>query len=119
MNLEQLNEKWNRAWFEKDAGFIERTAAPEYIYIAPNGQTLDRKGLLGVITSPTYKLMRGAHTETRIIELAPNVVVLLHRWRGSGRFQGRPFNDDHRCARLFVKRGRDWLVAFEQCSAIG
>ena len=119
MNLEKLNEQWNRAWFEKDSAFVERMTAPEYVYIAPNGQMLDRKGLLGVITSPTYKLIRGSHTEERFIELAPNVVLLLHHYKGTVSFQGRTFNEDQRCARIFVKRGRNWLVVFEQSAAIG
>ena len=118
MKLEQLNQEWNKAWLEKDDAFVERMMAPEYVYVAPNGFVLDRKAILDIIRAPTYKLSRSTRTEVRVIEIAPDAAVLLFRSRAAGSLRGRAFNDDHRCVSIFVKRGRRWLIAFEQCSPI-
>jgi Domain of unknown function (DUF4440) len=90
-----------------------------YVYIPPNGRILDRAAMLDIISSPTYQLRRGRITEARVIEISASVAALVHRWRGAGAFQGRPFTDDHRCVTIFVKQRRGWLMAFEQCSAVG
>ena len=118
MKLEQLNQKWNKAWLDKDAAFVEGMLAPEYLYVAPNGRVLDRKAILDIIRSPAYKLSRSTRTPERVIELGPTAAAMLLRSRAAGSLQGRAFNDDHRCVTVFVKRGRDWLIAFEQCSPI-
>ena len=39
--LERLNQAWLEAWLAKDGAAIEAMMAPEYTYIAPNGQVLD------------------------------------------------------------------------------
>ena len=116
--LERLNQDWIAAWVKKDAAAVEATMTPEYLYVAPNGRILDREKILSIIRSPTYKLQRATPTEVRVIELGPGVSAVLHRLRGAGSYQGKSFVDDHRCVRFFVKRGRKWLVAYEQCSPI-
>jgi hypothetical protein len=116
--LERLSQEWNTAWLKKDAAFVEGTMAPEYIYVGPKGQILDREKILSIIRSPTYKLQRATQTEVRVIELAPNAAAMIRRSRSAGSFQGKSFVEDHRCVSVFVKRGRKWMVAFEQCSPI-
>jgi len=116
--LERLNQDWIAAWVKKDAAAVEATMTPEYLYVAPNGRILDREKILSIIRSPTYKLQRATPTEVRVIELGPGVSAVLHRLRGAGSYQGKSFVDDHRCVRFFVKRGRKWLVTYEQCSPI-
>ena len=37
--LHRLSERWFQAWLEKDAATVERLAAEDYIYVAPNGST--------------------------------------------------------------------------------
>jgi ketosteroid isomerase-like protein len=118
LNFEALAEKWNQAWLDKDVAFVDDAMSPDYFYIAANGQLLDRKAILEIIASPTYKLERGAISEQRVIEIAPTVAALLHRWKGAGSYQGRPFVDDHRCITVFVKRGERWLFAFEQVTPL-
>ena len=117
--IERLAEEWNSAWLKKDVAVVERMMTKSYVYVPPNGHILDRAAMLSIITSPTYKLRRGRITEAQVIEISANVAALVHRWRGAGTFQGRSFTDDHRCVTIFVKQRRRWLMAFEQCSAIG
>lgn len=118
VELERLNQVWNRAWLDKDVATVERLMSPEYVYIAPNGQLVDRETILGVIRSPSYQLSRGTRTEARITPLGPDAAALVHRWQGAGTFEGNSFTDDHRCTMICVRREKEWLVVLEQCSPI-
>ena len=37
LELHGLSERWFQAWLEKDATTVERLAAEDYVYVAPNG----------------------------------------------------------------------------------
>ena len=107
-----------RAWKEKDAAAVDRMMSESYFYVAANGVVLNRSALLGVIRSPTYKLESGEVSEERVIELAPGVAALLHRFQGNGSFEGKAFVDNQRCITIFVKSGEEWVFAFEQVTGI-
>ena len=117
--IERLNDVWIKAWFAKDAETVDALMAADYEYVGPTGQVLDRATILQIIRSPGYALTSGARTEVRIVEIAPDVVAVKHRWQGSGTYEGRSFKDDQRCTMLCVCRHGKWLVAHEQCSPIG
>jgi len=61
--VERLSETWYAAWLSKDAATVERLMAKEYVYVAPNGQVLDRDAILAIIRSPTYQLYNGSRTD--------------------------------------------------------
>ena len=44
--LARLRMDWNNARQEKDAGMVDRLMVEEYVYVAPNGQVLERGALL-------------------------------------------------------------------------
>lgn len=117
--IKRLNDVWITAWFEKDAATVDALMMPNYEYVGPNGQILDRATILRIIRSPTYKLMSGSRTEVKFVEIAPDVFAVSYRWQGTGTYDGRSFTDDHRGTMLFVRRKGKWLVAHEQCSPIG
>jgi hypothetical protein len=114
----QLSKAWNAAWLENDAATVDRLMAPEYVYIAPNGQILDRATILGVILSPSYKLHHATWTELQIKVFSNDAAVILDRLQGSGTLNGKTFTDDNRCARLCLCRNGAWQIAFEQASPI-
>lgn len=116
--LERFNRVWIAAWFEKDAATVDALMTPEYEYVGPNGQILDRTTILGIIRSPGYALKSGSRSEVRMVEIAADVVAVTHRWQGTGSYDGESFTDDHRCTALWVRRKDQWLVAHEQCSPI-
>ncbi|HXN20121.1 MAG TPA: nuclear transport factor 2 family protein [Candidatus Binatus sp.] len=116
--IEQLSKAWNTAWLENDAATVDRLMAPEYVYVAPNGQILDRAAILGVILSPSYKIHHATWTELQIKVFGNDAVVVLDRLQGSGTLNSKTFNDDNRCARVCLRRNGAWQIAFEQASAI-
>ena len=114
--LHGLNERWIRAWFEKDAVTVEHLMAEDYLYIAPNGLVLDRQAILGIIRSPSYRLDHGARTEVVVRALGRDAAVVRDRWQGAGSFEGTSFTDDHRCVRVWEKQAGEWRLVMEQCS---
>jgi ketosteroid isomerase-like protein len=116
--IEHLSKAWNSAWLENDGATVDRLMAPEYVYVAPNGQILDRRAILGVILSPSYRIHRATWTELQIKVFGKDVAVILDRLQGTGTFNGKTFTDDNRCARVCIRRNSAWQIAFEQASAI-
>lgn len=115
-DLQDLNERWNRAWFEKDAATVERLMADDYIYVGPNGLVLDPHAILRIIRSPSYQLNGGSHTEVVVRAVGHEAAVVRHRWQGTGSFEGTSFTDDHRGIRVWEKQAGQWRIVTEQCS---
>src|SRR4051812_12012232 len=77
--LEQLNERRNRAWLEKDAATVERLMAGDYVYVAPTGQAQSREAILAVIRSPRYRLHHWTRTNVVVRMLGDAAAVIRHR----------------------------------------
>ena len=116
--IKRLNDIWLTAWFKKDAATVDALMTPDYEYIGPNGQVLDRAAILRIIRSPTYTLTSGSRTDVKHIEISQDVFVVSFRWQGTGTYEGRSFADDQRGTMVCVRRNGKWLVGYEQCSPI-
>jgi ketosteroid isomerase-like protein len=116
--LEALRAAWNDAWLRKDAFALDEMMTDDFVYIAANGALTDRQALLDLISSPAYRLYEGTRTEVAVSIIGPQAAAIVHRWIGSGTFQGRPFRDDQRCTMVCVLRGDSWQILLEHCSAI-
>jgi hypothetical protein len=84
--LHGLNARWNQAWLEKDAATVERLTADDYVYVAPNGLTLDRQAILGIIRSPSYRLDCATRTEVVVRGIGLEAAVVRHRAQAAGSF---------------------------------
>ena len=115
--LEQLNQRWNRAWLEKDATTVERLMADDYVYVAPTGQALDREAILRIIRSPGYRLHRWTRTNVVVRMLGDRAAVIRHRGQGEGEYEGKQFNEDHACMTVCARVGEEWQIVMEQCTA--
>jgi hypothetical protein len=117
--LHDLSELWFRAWLERDAAIVERLAADDYIYVSPNGSILDRKSILAIIRSPTYRLDHGRRTEVVVRAVGHEAAVVRHHYEGAGSFEGTSFTDDQQCVMVWEKRADEWRLVMEQCSFRG
>jgi hypothetical protein len=117
--LHGLSERWFQAWLEKDAATVERLAAEDYIYVAPNGSTLDRLAILAIIRSPSYRLDHGTRTEVVVRAVGHDAAVVRHRYQGAGSFEGASFTDDQRCVMVWGRQAGEWRLVMEQCSCSG
>jgi len=115
-DLQHFNQMWNRAWLEKDGALVEKLMADEYVYIAPNGQLLDRQAILNIIRSPNYRLDSSSRTELSTKPIGEDAAVMVFHSQAEGRFEGKSFKDDHTCTMLCVRRGGEWRLILEQCS---
>jgi hypothetical protein len=114
--LRDLCARWFQAWLVKDAATVDRLAAADYVYIAPNGMFMDRSAILAVIRSPSYRLDRGSRSEVVVRLLGSEAGLVRHRYEGAGSFDGTPFTDDQRCVMVWEKQAGDWRLVMEQCS---
>jgi uncharacterized protein (TIGR02246 family) len=117
--LQGLNERWIQAWLEKDAATVGRLMAQDYLYVAPNGLTLDRQAILAIIRSPSYRLDRATRTEVVVRPLGPEAAIVRHRSQAAGSFEGTSFTDDHRCVVVWERQAGEWRIVLEQCSLHG
>ncbi len=115
--LEALNQRWLRAWLEKDAATVEQLMASDYVYVAPTGQALDREATLSIIRSPDYRLHCWTRTNVVVRMLGDSAAVLRHRGQGEGEFEGKPFKEDHACVMVCARVRGEWQVVMEQCTA--
>ena len=111
-----LSERWFQAWLEKDAATVERLVAEDYIYVAPNGSTLDRPGILAIIRSASYRLDHGTSTEVVVRAVGKDAAVVRHHYHGAGSFEGTSFTDDQRCVMVWEKHAGEWRLVMEHCS---
>src|SRR5260370_29290946 len=95
-DVHSLNERWNKAWLEKDAATVDRQMAEDYIYVAPNGMVLDRHAILTIICSPTYRLDYATRTDALVRALGHEAAVVRHGSQAAGPFEGASFTDHHR-----------------------
>ena len=114
--LRGLSERWFQAWLEKDAATVERLAAEDYVYVAPNGSTLDLRALLAIIRSPSYRLDQGTRTDVVVRAVGHDAAVVRHHYQGAGSFEGTSFTDDQRCVMVWEKQSGEWRLVMEQCS---
>ena len=110
------SERWFKAWLEKDAATVERLAAEDYNYVAPNGSTLDRLAILAIIRSPSYRLDHATRTEVVVRAVGQDGAVVRHHYQGAGSFDGNSFTDDQRCVMVWEKQAGEWRLVMEQCS---
>src|SRR5262245_18148731 len=117
--VRDLSARWFQAWLDKDAGTIERLAADDYLYVAPNGSALNRHAILAIIRSPSYRLTRGRRTEVVVRALGTDAAIVRHHYEGAGAFEGADIVDDQRCVMIWEKQADRWMLVMEQCAAIG
>jgi hypothetical protein len=114
--LLRLSERWFQAWLQKDDASVEELADEDYVYVGPTGLILDRKAILAVIRSPSYRLDHGTRTEVSVRAVGEDAAIVRHRYQGNGSFEGLAFTDDHRCMMVWEKQSGEWRLVMEQCS---
>ena len=118
IELEQMTQRWSTAWLEHDAAQVEAMMAPEYAYVAADGEVLTRDQILEIIGSPDYALAWGGRSEVSVTPVASDCAIVTSRSTGAGTFHGRRFRGDLRCSSVFVRRADRWLVVHEHCSRL-
>jgi uncharacterized protein (TIGR02246 family) len=114
--LHEISDRWFQAWLQKDAATVERFAAEDYTYVAPDGSILDRQAILAIIRAPSYRLDHGTRTEVVVRFLGRDAAVVRHHYQGAGSFDDSAFTDNQRCVMVWEKLAGEWRLVMEQCS---
>lgn len=114
--LEQVSQRWYRAWLDKDATAVERMMADDYVYVAPNGKAQDREAILRVIRSPGYRLNSFSRTNVVVRMLGDGAAVVRCRGQGEGQYDGKHFKDDQALVQVYARVHGEWKVVTEQAT---
>jgi uncharacterized protein (TIGR02246 family) len=115
--VEQLSQRWYRAWLDKDAATVERLMADDYVYVGPTGQAQNREAILRVIRSPGYRLSKWNPSNVVVRMLGDSAAIVRLRGQDEGEFEGQRFKEDHACLQVWGRVGGEWRVVVEQCTA--
>lgn len=113
----QTLKKYDDAWNKKDSVAVGKILSAEYVYFSSVGGTTDYQQTLDFLKSPDYKLTFVERSEIKTFRTG-NTVVVSSRWKGKGSYSGGEINDDQRCGQVFVKSGKAWKLAAENCAQI-
>jgi hypothetical protein len=116
--LASLNDRWSRAWLERDSATVERMMADDYVYVAPNGTVLDHRAIMGIIGSPSYRLDRTVRTEVIVRPIGADAAIIRHRSQSAGAYEGVAFEEDHRGVMVWARMDGEWRIVLEQHSSI-
>jgi hypothetical protein len=108
---------YNVVWEQKDGTAIRRLLAEEYRYFNSRGIVRSREWFLAFHSSPEHVLESSVRDELEVA-LHDNTAVVSSRWRGSGTYEGEPFDDDQRCTLTWVFDDGAWRLLAEQCTNI-
>jgi ketosteroid isomerase-like protein len=108
---------YNVAWEQKDGTAVRRVLAEEYRYFSSRGVVRSREWFLAFHASPEHVLVSSVRDELDVA-LHGNTAVVSSRWRGSGTYEGEPFDDDQRCTLTWVFDDGAWRLLAEQCTNI-
>lgn len=114
--LETL-KRYDAAWNKKDFETVGKILAAEYVYFSSIGGTSDYRQTVDFLKSPEYKLTFVERSEIKTYQTGETVVV-SSRWKGKGSWSGGTIDDDQRCGQVFVRDGKAWKLASENCAQI-
>lgn len=99
----------------RDSIALGRMLAAEYRYFNSRGVVRSREWALGFHLSPARVLASVVRDELEVV-LHDSVAVVSSRWRGSGTYEGEPYDDDQRCTLTWVFDDGAWRLLAEQCT---
>ena len=88
------------------------------LYPLSRGQVVSRAQVMEIVTNPNFEVFDGVHDEVVVRPLTADTGVVVHRWRGTGRYENHRFDDDHRCTTVWVHNDIRWQVVHEHWTAI-
>lgn len=109
--------KFDEGWENKNLRTVDSVLAPEYIYFTQSGGLFSRDSLVQTAGSATYTLSK-MERSSFVVKLTGNVAIVSTRWRGTGIYRGRPFDEDQRCSITVVKNKGKVEILSEHCTPI-
>jgi ketosteroid isomerase-like protein len=115
--LIRVEEEWNRAMVQNDAGAIGRYMAAEWTIIDADGRVSDKTTFLGLVESGalTHDVMESDDVNVRVYG---DAAVFTARAVSGGKYRGQPFRVVERVSDVFVRQDGQWRCVLTHLSRI-
>jgi ketosteroid isomerase-like protein len=109
--------EWLLAHLHLDIPALERLMDPDYLQIAPGGDTVNKEQVLASFRSGE-RHWDEAHSDEHHVRVYGNTAVVVGRWRARGENAGRSFDYQARFVSVWVRRDREWRMVSDQSTPI-
>jgi ketosteroid isomerase-like protein len=112
-DLIKLENDWSTAWQKKDAAFLQKLFADEYLSTASTGAIYSKAQELANVTAPGTSMASFALTDLKVHVYGDTAVVTgLNTTKST--FNGKDDSGAYRFTDVFVKRDGRWQVVATQ-----
>ena len=109
--------EWLLAHLHRDIPALERLMDPDYLQIAPGGDTVNKEQVLASFRSGE-RHWDEAHSDEHHVRVYGNTAVVVGRWRARGENAGRSFDYQARFVSVWVRRDGEWRRVSDQSTPI-
>lgn len=108
---------WNDALVRKDTAAVARILAPDFVYVAPDGEMAGRELLLRVIADPRGQ-MEPFTTRDVVVRRHGETAVVTGWFRQAGTAQGQRYESYIRYTDVYVRRDGRWIAVSAHASRL-
>jgi ketosteroid isomerase-like protein len=112
-----LNRLWMQAYVDRDAEFLERHLAEEYVSTFPDGAVLDKKSEIESLKSGAVAISAMQPTEMNV-RIYGEVAVITGQSTIRAKVGEREESGEYRFTDIWTKRGHLWLAVASQVTRI-
>ena len=107
--LTRLEKVWNDAYVRADADALEQLCADDLVVTMTDMVVLNKQNSIAILRSGKVKFER-YETSDLNIHVYDNAAVVTGRLQRTRSVQGREVTDEWRFTKVYIRRGRKWLV---------
>jgi ketosteroid isomerase-like protein len=113
--VEALEREVGNAIAKRDAGFLDRVIADDFIATNPFGQVMTKQEAISTVSSPDYKLesLTNDHIEVRLFG---DVALATALGTATGTYRGKIVTGRFSYLRAWVKRDGEWRAVAAQAT---
>jgi ketosteroid isomerase-like protein len=108
---------WNDAIVRKDTAAVARILAPDFVYVTPDGQVVERALLLRAIADPLGR-MEPFTTRDVVVRRHGDAVVVTGWFRQAGTADGQPYASFVRYTDVYVRKDGRWIAVSAHASRL-
>ncbi|MCX6545980.1 MAG: nuclear transport factor 2 family protein [Acidobacteria bacterium] len=113
----KLEHDWSTAWQKKDAAFLQKLFADEYLFTDPEGVTFSKTQDIANTTAATTKVESFLFSDLKVHVYGDTAVVTgLNTIKAT--VVGKASNGAYRFTDVFVKRDGRWQVVTSQSTLV-
>ena len=115
--LRQTDREWSQVNVSRDLGVFDRIAAPEYVFISPDGSVNTRAAERTGLSSGQYRF-ESLETNVEQVQVHGNTAIVIGRATVRGRIGEMDISGPYRYMTVYVKRQGRWQAVSEQVTRI-